>query len=37
MNARITLRILDKEHQDCSLNTLSKLRSSTCRSTAPAA
>lgn len=27
MNARITLRILDKEHQDCSLNTLSKLRS----------
>lgn len=27
MNARITLRILDKEHQDCSLNTISQLRS----------
>jgi hypothetical protein len=27
MNARITLRILDKEHQDCSLNTFNKLRS----------
>lgn len=26
MNARITLRILDQEHQDCSLDTFSKLR-----------